>query len=160
MVRTQHSGRRCGAGAVAAFGVGRLAVHVAIGTGRGMSKATLKFALSDLSPRAFCMLLGATHTGSQVLQTVHVQPSTAVAGRKNALALSECLHPMDHLCFERTAIVFFLRLAGALAGSREQVGGRVWDGHRRVHHGLQFCFVHLRRSCVIRRWWRWCLCGL
>ena len=80
------------------------------------------------------MLLSAAHAGGEILQTVHVQPSTPVARWKDAFALSQTLHPMNHLGLEGATVVSLCRLARTLARSREQVCWRVWDGYWRVHH--------------------------
>lgn len=63
------------------------------------------------------MLLGATHASSKIFQAIHVQSPTPVAWWKDTLALSQTLHPMNHLSLERATVVFLYRLARTLARS-------------------------------------------
>ena len=79
------------------------------------------------------MFLCAAHTRGKVLETVHVQPATAVAWREDALSFSEALHAVNHLCFERATVIFVLWLLSALTCGREETRGcvRYWNG--RVH---------------------------
>lgn len=63
------------------------------------------------------MLFGAAHARSEVLETVHVEPSAPVAWRQNALPFAQTLHSVDHLDLVGTAIVLLCWLARALARS-------------------------------------------
>jgi hypothetical protein len=54
------------------------------------------------------VLLGAAHTGSQVLEAVHVKASTSVTRGIDPLAALELLHPGNHLQLERAPVVLFL----------------------------------------------------
>lgn len=84
-----------------------------------MSECAVQFAFTDLFPRAFRVLLSAAHAGSEILQTIHVQPPTPIARREDTLSLSQTLHPVDHLGLEGTAIILFDRLACTLTRSWE-----------------------------------------
>lgn len=121
----------------------------------------MQLALPNFLPGALRVLFSATHTGCEIFKAVHVQSAASVTGRENTLTLPQTFHPMDHLRFERTAIVLLCRLTRALASGWEKIGWRIWDRHRRVHHRLKLSFVELRWSHVAgRRWWRLCLCRL
>jgi hypothetical protein len=94
-----------------------------------MRERAVQLAFADFLPGAFGVLLSAAHACGEIFQTIHVQPSTPVARWKDTLALSQTLHPMDHLGLEGATVVLLCGLARTLARSREQAGWRVWDGY-------------------------------
>ena len=67
------------------------------------------------------MFLCAAHTCCEVLQTVHVESSAAVAGWDDAFTLGQTLHPVHHFYFEGASIVFFGLLASTLARCWKEV---------------------------------------
>ena len=74
------------------------------------------------------MLLGAAHAGREVLQAIHVQPATPIAGWQNPLSLSQTFHPVDHFGLERPAVILLRRLASALTRCWQEIGWRVRYG--------------------------------
>jgi hypothetical protein len=51
------------------------------------------------------MLFRAAHACGQILQTIHVEPTTAIAGWENTLSPLQLLHAGNHFHFEWTAII-------------------------------------------------------
>ena len=72
------------------------------------------------------MLLRAAHARSQVLEAIHVQSATTVAGREDALTFRKAFHTMNHLYLEGAAVILVLGLLGALTSRRQQAGWGVW----------------------------------
>jgi hypothetical protein len=133
MVGTQHRGRTSSTGSIMALGIRRISVHVAVGACR-VGKCAMKLSFSHLFPRTFGVLLRAAHAGSEVLQAVHMQSSTPIAGRQNTFPLSQAFHPVYHLDLVWATIIFLCWLTGALTCSWQKARRRVGDWHRRVHH--------------------------
>lgn len=102
-----------------------------------MREAAAQLPFANLLPRAFGVLLGATHACCKVLQTVHVQSATTIAWWQNAFTLGERFHLVHHLCLERSSVVLLQRLTAALASCRKKARRCVGYRNRRVHHGMQ-----------------------
>lgn len=144
---TLHGRWTRGACAVACFVIARLTLPIA-GRSRRIRVAAAQLALAHLFPRALCVLLGTAHARREVLQAVHVQSPAPVAGRDDAFAFGQTLHPVHHFHLEGASVVFLGLLASALARSWEEVGRRVGYRNRRVHHGMQLRLVQrMRGSC-------------
>src|SRR3954466_12750380 len=115
MVRRTHhcrgTSRTC---TVASLVVTSLTLAIA-GSARRVGIATAQLSLSNLFPGALGMFLGAAHACREVLETVHMQSSAAIARWNDTLALCQALHPMHHFDLERAPIIFLWLLTGALA---------------------------------------------
>lgn len=73
--------------------------------GRTLGSSLLELLLLNVFPRALGMLLRAAHAGSEVLQTVHVETATTIAGRHDTFAPLKLLHARYHLYLERTTVI-------------------------------------------------------
>lgn len=82
-----------------------------------MCEGAVQLTLSNFFPGAFSVLLRTPHTRCEVFEAVHMQPSTPVTWRQDALALSEAFHPVDHLDLEWAAVILFRWLTGTLTRS-------------------------------------------
>ena len=71
------------------------------------------------------MLLGASHAGRQVLEAIHVEPSTPVTRWQDPVSALELFHSGDHLGFVRSAVVEPFCRRGLVV--RDEGGWRVWD---------------------------------
>ena len=92
------------------------------------------------------MFFRATHAGREVFETIHMEPTAAITGRYDSLALGQAFHPLYHLGLERSTVIFFLGLIRTLAGSWQQRRWRIRYRNGRVHQVLGFRFCILRGS--------------